>query len=830
MNSLLKFDPKNTELLSQKQKLLSSAIEDTEERLKTLRTAAQKAKEMLESGELGQDKYDALQREIIDTENKLKKLQSQSKDTSKALESSSSGLDKLASSADNASKKLEGASKKAGALLGALAATVPATQEIRRDLSFLEQNANEAGETIEGATEAFKIFNAVSGETDSSIEGISNLLQADFTGNNLQEAVELLSGAVTRFPDTLKVESLSDSLQETLATSKATGQFGELLDRLGIGADNFSEGLQKCKTQADKQNYALKTLSRAGLKETYNGWRDNNKELVEYQDATFELEEAVAELSKTIAPIVTKVAEIGTKGIKAFNSLSEPVQNTILGLLAATAAASPMLKIISNITTATKNLTGSSKLLSGALSKIPYVAVAGVAVGLVAAIGQVISEMNDETRAAEKLRAEHEKNVESIKAQTDESEFYLEKLEELSEKENKSTQEKQLMQEYVDKLNESTENLNLTYDKEKDKLNQTTEAIRDKLEAREQELLQEKYLEQADEALESYVDNQIKLSEVETERAEVKRKLNELDEKGTILTEADRIRKRDLENQLRKLDTEYNDLSRAMNVNIEDYTAMSNAAALQSDTWDELLQEAGMLKSELPPTLVEALNAGKYTIPKTVEELNSLISFDEAVQKAGNDGLSIVNDLSAQMRNGDITVEQAAQKLNDAMIDKLGEAEWEAREIGEDIAGGVAAGINSASWNVINSAVSMVNSAFSQVKNKIRSNSPSKLWRDKIGKSMGEGIAVGLEESTRMVENASTALTDAALSSASTDMKNQSNKSNILASNPAVNPVLNNQITVMIGNKEFQGYIVDTASKGLSINQRNYMRAGGRNV
>ena len=34
----------------------------------------------------------------------------------------------------------------------------------------------------------------------------------------------------------------------------------------------------------------------------------------------------------------------------------------------------------------------------------------------------------------------------------------------------------------------------------------------------------------------------------------------------------------------------------------------------------------------------------------------------------------------------------------------------------------------------------------------------------------------------------------------------------------------------MIGNKEFQGYIVDTASKGLSINQRNYMRAGGRNV
>lgn len=51
---LQKLDPSNTELLTQKQKLLKEA--------------QKQAKEQLENGELGQDKYDALQRELIETD------------------------------------------------------------------------------------------------------------------------------------------------------------------------------------------------------------------------------------------------------------------------------------------------------------------------------------------------------------------------------------------------------------------------------------------------------------------------------------------------------------------------------------------------------------------------------------------------------------------------------------------------------------------------------------------------------------------------------------------------------------------------------------------
>ena len=65
---LLKLDPSNTELLTQKQKLLKDAISSTSEKLETRKEAQKQAKEQLENGELGQDKYDALQRELIETD------------------------------------------------------------------------------------------------------------------------------------------------------------------------------------------------------------------------------------------------------------------------------------------------------------------------------------------------------------------------------------------------------------------------------------------------------------------------------------------------------------------------------------------------------------------------------------------------------------------------------------------------------------------------------------------------------------------------------------------------------------------------------------------
>ncbi len=82
---LLKLDPSNTELLSQKQEKLKEAISATKEKLDTLNTAQEQAKQQMENGDLGKDKYDALQREIIATEEELKRLATEAANANKTL-------------------------------------------------------------------------------------------------------------------------------------------------------------------------------------------------------------------------------------------------------------------------------------------------------------------------------------------------------------------------------------------------------------------------------------------------------------------------------------------------------------------------------------------------------------------------------------------------------------------------------------------------------------------------------------------------------------------------------------------------------------------------
>ncbi len=82
---LLKLDPTHTELLSQKQKLLADSVSATKQKLDALKTAQEQAKQQMESGDLGRDKYDALQREIIATEKELEKLAREAANANTAL-------------------------------------------------------------------------------------------------------------------------------------------------------------------------------------------------------------------------------------------------------------------------------------------------------------------------------------------------------------------------------------------------------------------------------------------------------------------------------------------------------------------------------------------------------------------------------------------------------------------------------------------------------------------------------------------------------------------------------------------------------------------------
>lgn len=432
VEKLLKLDPKNVELLDQKQRLLAQGVEQTAERYELLKKTLEEStasnvryekweqaqaslqgqitktenalkalekeqqnleglgfsadtadmvqlqkqidstrgkaedlrKEMVDTYEqLGRpisiDQYDALQRELSEATREMESATKAAEEFSPELATVAANAQDFASQMDGISGKARTVSdafapvSKAIAGVGAAAlATVPATDDFRAGMSMLEANANNAGVSMNVVEEAFRRFNAVSGDTDASIEAISNLLNAGFDDNSLLQAVDEISGAVISFPDTLKIESLADSLQETLATGEATGQFGELLERMGVNLEDFKKNLDNARTAEEQQLMAMQDLSRNGLSELYRSWEENNQGLIQNRDATLEFKQATAELAEAILPLMNTLTELVANVVSWFAELPQGVQVAILTIGGLIALISPVAGIVASIATA----------------------------------------------------------------------------------------------------------------------------------------------------------------------------------------------------------------------------------------------------------------------------------------------------------------------------------------------------------------------------------------------------------------------------------------------------------------------------------------------
>ncbi|MFR4200806.1 MAG: hypothetical protein ACLT09_06935 [Flavonifractor plautii] len=331
-------------------------LEETRRKHKELQQAVKDLDAEFSGARMDRNQYDALQRELAETEREMKELEEQTKKSSSAMDKFGAAAGKVSTTAGKVKNAFAPVTAAIGGVAAAAVATVPATEEFRADLSLLDNNARQAGVGIDAVRKAFMDFNTISGETDSSIEAVSNLLQAGFTESNLQIAVEGLANAAATFPDTLKIESLADSLQETLATGTATGQFGELLDRLGIGAENFSSNLALCTNEIDRQRMALSVLVDGPLKGAYEGWRQNNEGLVQNREASLELQTAIAELAESLLPLVTNLTELATQFLDWFNGLDEGAQRAIVGLMGLAAVISPLAGIVEGVSGALPKL------------------------------------------------------------------------------------------------------------------------------------------------------------------------------------------------------------------------------------------------------------------------------------------------------------------------------------------------------------------------------------------------------------------------------------------------------------------------------------------
>lgn len=186
----LKFNPGNTELISQKQRILAESVENTKKKLDTLKEAQEQAKKALADGKIGQDEYDALTREIIKTENQLKSLQGElDKTNSKWKEVG----DKLQKTGDKMAKVGEGMTKGVTAPIAAVAGlSIAAFKEVDNGLDTVISKTGATGEAAKSLEESFR---NVAGNMPASFDEVGNAIgeintQFGLTGQELEKATE----------------------------------------------------------------------------------------------------------------------------------------------------------------------------------------------------------------------------------------------------------------------------------------------------------------------------------------------------------------------------------------------------------------------------------------------------------------------------------------------------------------------------------------------------------------------------------------------------------------------------------------------------------------
>lgn len=226
------------------------------------------------------------------------------------------GAKAVTTSVKAAAKALTAYTTAATGLATATFASIESTREYRNDLAKLEQGAKTSGNSFSEMKKELVNLTALTGESDSSIEALSNLMSAGFSDTQIKSAVESLSGAVIKFPDTLKIESLADSLQETIATGAGTGQFAELIERSGASLDDFNNGLANCSGEAERQQYALQWLAESGLAQVNAEYEKSHKALLDYEKAEQAVNEANSKIAQSAMPIAASFKK-GYAGVLA---------------------------------------------------------------------------------------------------------------------------------------------------------------------------------------------------------------------------------------------------------------------------------------------------------------------------------------------------------------------------------------------------------------------------------------------------------------------------------------------------------------------------------
>lgn len=245
VEKLLKLDPGNTELLSQKQRILNEEVQATKEKLEALKTASEQANAALEQGTITQERYDGLQREIIATEAALADLEEQAEQSSAALQKISNAGESL----KNVGDKVADAGKKMSVVSAGIVAAGTASTKMALDFEDAMAKVSTIADAAEvPMDELEKAILDLSNQTGiSSVEIADNVYNAISAGQSTGDAVNFVTNSTKLAKAGFADAGYAIMTANGVATAESTTYMNSMLNELGKSGTKVS-GILKEKT------------------------------------------------------------------------------------------------------------------------------------------------------------------------------------------------------------------------------------------------------------------------------------------------------------------------------------------------------------------------------------------------------------------------------------------------------------------------------------------------------------------------------------------------------------------------------------------------------
>lgn len=287
----------------------------------------------------------------------LNKMEKEMRDIDSSADKASNSLDDLGDAADGIGGKVSGAfsglkdSILGGGIAGAVSGLVQSaisgiqnlvneTMEYNKIMGTLEIASQQAGYSAEQTAQSYSQLYAILGDQQSSATALQNLQALGLSQQDLTVMIDGTIGAWAKYGDSIPIDSLAEAVNETIKTGTVTGTFADVLNwaaqaagTAGTAEDEFNAKLQATQDPAERARLVMEELSRQGLPELAQAFRDTNPEIVAMNEANAHMQESMGKIGEALAPVVATVTEAIAGLLEALAPLGEAFSTVFQGAL-----------------------------------------------------------------------------------------------------------------------------------------------------------------------------------------------------------------------------------------------------------------------------------------------------------------------------------------------------------------------------------------------------------------------------------------------------------------------------------------------------------------